>query len=1032
MKMMTAKQKFLRSQQNIAAAGIALLFFLASLLVLLGTPRPGMLDTGLYDLVLPRLGLERGSFYPQEALYTQPNEQFVINHLPWDGLLQLTPAPSLVYPAALTSILCSLLHQPFSTVVLAVVLAAGLAAALFVLTKALYALWGSWGVLAGGLWAAALLWGDFLLHFNSLYPAAAFPLMLTAFLAAVCRALALLRLPAHGTVSVWLPAAVTGLLLVTTSEITIFLLLPVGLVVLFLGLRAAAGRPAARRSRKALVLGLALLAVCSLRFAGQNGQVFNRTNLYHSFFDGVLLTTDTPEQVLAGFGLDPQLAQDTGKSAYLSEDSYYISPTGPRAGEIYQHLDYGKIAGYYLRHPSALLRLMTSVLPQAGHLDTSRCVTVAEEPEPAQCADYWDFLRGFLFTSPPAFFLISLCCLLLGLLCLCRRQRGLAGLLCTAGLSGWGTLTAALWGCGNTDIAANLVFFQAFLDLQLCALLVFLAYGVHRAVGFIAYSALSSRTPAEPVFPAECYAPLPVPHPAWLAACKCAIREIVRDSRRCARAAALACLLVMVSVLFFPRIGAYNNGDLGRMMDAMGLVYPPEDYFDPAVQYEKVIENYDYLEPYDWTRIRPGKVQLTQSWISAGMRMLYDTTGIPFSTAVLAVFHLLVLALCVYQLVQAAHRHWGSRPALLGTMLYLLLFCGSYNLGWLNSLFGEGIAFIGLMLVLASSVFTIEHSSAAGRRAGLLLTALASIYLACAKAQYTVFTPVLLVWWLCLALGTAPDKKKKLLSLAAGALVTAFLGVCAVGVYTNDSSISSQDTLYSGLLNGILLYADDPETALQELGLDTGLAADKGKHPYLPKDEYYCPPRTEKAEELIYSKVSSVDYLLWYLRHPKAFWHLLDDTAVASSEAMPDYNLYVGENNTQPHRTVNKFNLWAQVRAGFVPKNFALYVLLFGSICVAAFAVMFRRQVPRQHKLYAGLLVLLIALGAMQYPLPMVGNGHSDPVKQLYFFREVYDMVFLLVVLWLVFRFLPWAARLWQQRAGGFRHTVNQPQPGKG
>ncbi len=998
---MKNRKGFLQSQQNIAAAAAALLFLLACLLFLLQSPRPGMLDTGLYDLILPKLGLERGSFYAQEVYYTQPNELFTVSQIPWDGLLQVTPTSSLVYPAALTGVLCSMTGHAFSTAALAVVLAVLCSAALFVLVKALYALFGGWGVLAGSLWGCAVLCGNYLLYFNSLYSPAMFLLALTAFAAAVFRAWALLRLPEHGGVFVWLPAALCGLLLITASELSAVLLLPVAGLTLVIGLRASKG---SRRCRAAAVLAAGLLLLCGVRFAESNGEIFNRTNLYHSFFDGVLTVSDAPEKTLSAFGLDPSLVQDIGKSAYLSEDAYYISPNGARADEIYDHISYPGILSYYLRHPVLLQRLFCEVLPQAGHVDTSHCVTVSSDAEPILRADYWDLVRGFFLTGPAGFVAVSLCCVLLGIVCLLRRRFGIGSALLLVSGSSWLLLAAALIGCGTADIAANRIFFQALLDPQLCILITFLAMGVQRAALCIAYSALSARRAPEPVFRAECYEPLASADSPRIAACRRAAHHLLADSRRFALAASAVCLLVMGLVLYVPRIGAYNNGDFGRMMDAMGLVYTPEDYFNPAVQYEKVIERYDYLEPYDWTRIRPGKMELTQSWISAGMRILYELADVPFSTAVLAAFHLLVLACCFHELILAVHRHLGKKPALLAAVLYIFLFCGSYNMGWLNSLFGEGIAFVGLMLVLASSVHTIEQSGkqggAAGRRHGLLLLAFSCVYLACAKAQYAVLVPILFIWWVILAFVTAAGRKGKLLSLLAGGVVAAFLVSSAVGVYANNESVSSQDTLYSGLMNGILLYADDPEEALQELGLDPGLAADKGKHPYLPKDEYYCPPRTEKAEELLYSKVSSTDYLLWYLRHPKAFWQLLNDTAAASAEDMPNFNLYIGENNTQPHRTVNKFNIWARVRPWFVPRSFAVYVLLFGAICIAAFAAIVRRRSSGRRRLYAGLLIVFIALGAMQYPLPMVGNGHSDPVKQLYLFREVYDFVFLLLVVW--------------------------------
>ncbi len=1014
-------RKYLHVQQNIAAGAVAFLFLLASLLLLLQSPRPGMLDSGLYDMILPQLGLSRGSFYAQDVYYTQPNEQFVISQLPWSGIVQVTPTSSLVYPAALTSILCGLTGHAFSTVVLAVVLVCLFSVALFVLVKSLYVLFGGCGVLTGSLWGFVVLSGNYLLYFNSFYSTAMFLLALTAFAAAVFRAWALLRRSKQCRLSVWLPVALTGLLLTTASEVSVVLVPLVLIIVLIIGLFASG---AAWRHKAAVLFAAALLLLCSVRFGVQNGQIFNRINLYHSFFDGVLTVADSPEKTLSDFELDPLLVQDVGKSAYLDEEAYYISPNGSQADEIFDHISYSRILGYYLRHPSMLQRLISSVLPQAGHVDTSYCVSVSSDAGAVIRADYWDLMRRFFFVEPTAFLLVSLCCAALGIGCFWLRRRGLGCALLLAGASGWLTLIMALIGCGTADIIFGRIFFQSFLDLQLCILVAFAAYGIKRAVLGIAYSRLSTRQVPAAIFPAEGYEPLAFPQSAWFAECKDAAWRILSDSRRYTLAASVLCFLVMGYVIFVPRIGAYNNGDFGRMMDAMGLVYTPEDYFYPSVQMQKAIERYDYLEPYDWSRIRPGKMELTQSWISAGMRVLYELTGIPFSTAVLAGFHILVLACCFYELTLAIHRHWGKKAALLSTILYYFMFCGSYNLGWLNSLFGEGIAYVGLMLVLAASVHTIEHTSGAGRRHGLELLAVSSIYLACAKAQYAVLVPVLLIWWFILAFCTAAGRKKKIFSLVGAAFLAIALVSYASGVYANNESVSSQDTLYGGLLNGILTYADDPVQALQELGLDTGLVADKGKNHYLPKEEYYCPPRTEKAEELIYSKVSSTDYLFWYLRHPKAFWHLLNDTAVASAEVMPDFNIYIGENNTQPHRTVNKFNLWAQLRPMLIPRLFVLYVLLFGAIYIVSFVKIFRRRSSGRSKLYAGLLMMLIALGALQYPLPIVGNGRSDAVKQLYFFREVYDMVFLLLIVWGIFRLRPKLCALGRKLTGRLRNKT--------
>jgi len=970
------KENRMFRQQNAAAFAVAAISLLGCLMLLFLPPRPTMADTGLYSLILPQLGLTQGS--------TQG--VFAGTGTPWGALLQLTSGPSLVYPATLTRLLS--LGGEVSLTMLAGVQAVLYAIALFFLCKALCALFGGWGVLATSLWAFAGICGNYVLYFASLYPWGWLLTALTAFAAAAFRGVALLRQGAAGK-TVWLPLWFTGLALLTASELCAALIL----LVLGLFLWQALSAEKAHRDKVIVILAAVLLALCAGRFALENGQIFNKTNLYHSYFDGLLTVSSDPEQTLRDFGLDENLAQDAGKSAYLPGEDYYISPNGDRAAEIFDHLSYGRIASYYLHHPGLMAAMAGKLLETGGHVDVGLCVS--DDGTPVPRGDYWDLLRGFLFSGTGKFLAVSVLCALVGLTACLKKKGswGLPGLLLP--FSGGLWLAIAILGCGLAEGERNRIGFQLLFDGQLVYLLTLSGLAVTSLFRALVYSPMSARKMPEPVFPAEGYAPFRAP--AWAVKAKATLGKIWAEPKAFSRLMALVCLIIMVLVLYVPRFGAYSNGDFGRMMDAMGLVHTPENYFHPEVQYQKVIERYDFLEPYDWTRIRPDRVELTQSWISAGMRVLYDLTGIPFSTAVLAAFHLLTLAACLYALVLAVHRHLGKGSALIFGIGYTVFFCGSYNMGWFNSLYGEGIAFIGLMLVLAASVMTIEGK----RGLGLLALAMACGYLACAKAQYALFAPVLLAWWVVLAFATAKSRPGRIRTAAVTALIILLLGASAVSVYRNNESISSQDTLYSGLMNGILLYADDPETALEELGLDPGLIADRGKHPYYPKEDYFCPPRTEMAEEMIYSKVSSAAYLRWYLAHPKAFWRLLNDTAGYSADPMPDLNLYIGQTNTGPHAQVNKWNLWAQLRPGLIPRHFAGYLILFGGVVCGSLWGIFRRDSDKKRRLYSGLLILTILLGAMQYPLPMVGNGRSDPVKQLYFFREITDFTYLFLLAWI-------------------------------
>lgn len=213
-----------------------------------------------------------------------------------------------------------------------------------------------------------------------------------------------------------------------------------------------------------------------------------------------------------------------------------------------------------------------------------------------------------------------------------------------------------------------------------------------------------------------------------------------------------------------------------------------------------------------------------------------------------------------------------------------------------------------------------------------------------------------------------------------------------LNVYQKNDETCSPDTLVQGLYNGILMVADDPEEALTELGLDTRLAADKGKHAYQSSSTYFCAPRSEMAEELIYSRVTTIDYLIWYLKHPTKLLTMLNVAAQASAAPMPDYVLYVGDRTDSPNRrTVDKLGMWKQLRPMLTPNYFFVYVVAFGIIFLSCFWVIFSRKRSPQQRLLTGLFLVIMLCGILQYPLSVIGNGFSDNIKQIYMFREVWD-----------------------------------------
>lgn len=1001
---------YLQKNQNIIALSVSVLagLILAGMLFL--SPCPTVLDQGEYDLLLPKLGLR---YTPQE-LESQPRhygyrgvEEFLPEEIPSGSLILQKPEPSLVYPASLVSVFCKVLGIPFSTRYLACVLCLLLLWAIYILLKALYVWIGNNALFVGLAACVVLLCGDYTILFNSLYTAGMFFVSFWLLAAALLRGFALCRTGGYSRFRILYPAVLASVLFLTSNE-QAALLWPVvaGMCVVLMLACGTKDKVRMRVECGALTVALVLLSTV---FLHRQEIEFNTVNLYDSFFDGVLVFAGDPEKALDEFGMEPGLIRDKGKTYYEAENSFYLAPGTKEAEErIFSHLGYSKITVWYLTHPGSMFRGISHQLQNAK--DNWRQMFIysgdtVEDENPVTRYDWWSALRMLIPRNIVLWGLLCAAVLVMGVWMIRKGDPSgwlLAGLTVAQGV----LLLLSIVVSGEVHGGRNLSLFAYLSDFTLILAAERVIRAGQKGIYYVLHPEGGARGTAPYPDQAESYYPDPMP---------CLLRFRKEAGRRCAglwermkeesffvRTVTVVAAVVMILVLFVPRIGAYNNGDFGRMMDAMQLTYTPEDFYHPEEQYStKIIEDYLFLEPYDWSMIRPSRTMLSQAYVSAFARILYEITGLPFSTVTITVLYTALLVLAFRQFMRSAYRFWG-RKALAAAAGYVLLFFGSYNLGWLNSLFGEGVGFVGLMLVAASSMNLLERPKGSPGAGWLYYVGAVALFVG-AKAQYVVSLPILAVWSGVLLLYHLPKKKlsRYIVLCGSAAVVLAVVGM-GIHVYKENDKISSQDTLVQGLYNGILVVADDPEAALEELGLDKRLAADKGKNAYEDPETYFCAPRTEMAEKMIYSKVSTIDYLFWYMRHPVKLIQVLDAAARASADPMPDYFLYVTDRVQNPdRRTVHKLAFWQDMRPGVTPRYFGIYVVAFGAIFLTCFLKLKDRNLDVKRKGYIGLFLVFMLCGIFQYPLTVIGNGFSDNIKQIYLFREVWDGTVLVTLVWL-------------------------------
>ncbi|WP_163193921.1 hypothetical protein [Clostridium thermarum] len=115
-----------------------------------------------------------------------------------------------------------------------------------------------------------------------------------------------------------------------------------------------------------------LLLIYPIQINMVNGAISKDTQ-YNSVFYGVLKGSKTPEQDLIDLGLNPDMAVEAGKHAYLDSSEYvkYVPRTEITEQEFYSKISNGKLAKFYLTHPLRLIQGMEYTAGKAFYTSTS-------------------------------------------------------------------------------------------------------------------------------------------------------------------------------------------------------------------------------------------------------------------------------------------------------------------------------------------------------------------------------------------------------------------------------------------------------------------------------------------------------------------------------------------------------------------------------------------------------------------------------------------------------------------------------------
>lgn len=462
----------------------------------------------------------------------------------------------------------------------------------------------------------------------------------------------------------------------------------------------------------------------------------------------------------------------------------------------------------------------------------------------------------------------------------------------------------------------------------------------------------------------------------------------------CIPAAAIAAYVLFVP----PMPGVADQGDFQRVLDVTGLF--ELDNRDPESSFFKFIKTEYAMGAINPLRLLGIIPTTSMIYPIALARIICRLSGLKvFNTEVLAlvyaVLYIAGIAMCV---------KWSGikRAAVLffcGLLSLFILMDGNY-LVWFNSLYGEPMMIVSLLLFMASVLYASTRVKNIGRREIFFVLAASFLFIG-SKTQCITALPF--VFFIAIRVISFRKKSNRQASRRLAPLIPVMLlFVYCAGIYAQHNKTCGVDTKYNSVFYGILKNSDDPEKDLALLGLSVDLAVEAGKHAYLPEEEYvkYI-PWSELTDAEFYEKISNLKLAWFYLTQPSKLMRGMEYTASQCFNTATFLGKYSKKDIAEYTYAFNRFTLWSDYGRRLLPGNL-LFIVLFITAASAALAFEYRkRSQDRGSRLRIELLLAVTAIAVFQFPMPFIGNGEADTAKQLFLFNYIFDILIIVICTWL-------------------------------
>lgn len=442
-----------------------------------------------------------------------------------------------------------------------------------------------------------------------------------------------------------------------------------------------------------------------------------------------------------------------------------------------------------------------------------------------------------------------------------------------------------------------------------------------------------------------------------------------------------------------PFIGVADNGDFLRIMGSAGL-----NYYDALESYEDRFFGYAHAHfAYDaFFRGFYPSTQIILVAIARFIGQLFNSSA--FDIRILGAIYVALLLAAGYVLIK--YNKTKSRiTAIALTALMLIVFSDIGYLAYFNSLFGEPVSFVFLLLALGLGLLLTKQDKPSSLV--LVLFFAAVLFLTCSKTQNAPIGAGFALIGLRYA-WMEKDKRWRRLALSLSAVTILASAVMYAAAPKDFKHINMYQTVFFGILN----ESPDVMGDLEELGLPSHLSVLAGTNYFQSGTAIKQDDPSLKAD--FYDRMSHMDVLLFYMKHPGRLVSKMEYAAENGMTIRPYYLGNYEKSEGKPSGALSfAYSTWSEFKRQYVP-NALWFIAVFYVLYYAAALFEWLRRYDNRSRIAIELFMLLGLTGIFSFLIPILGDGQADLGKHLFLFNVIFDMMVVTAIVWIVYQLSGW------------------------